>query len=210
MAITARANTTSTPNTRWWWKKSSNNRAKKAPPSIKSSVPSSVNGADENASMFSLYSYGESFFAPSSVHNISSSIRGQHTKSEYSGMSDVESTASIISKPWISKNIIALDSDQALKHDEVADDSDDEEDGEDGEDGEDVDSFVSGSLSYSLPLANNASSSVEILGYSKISMENLSFTPPTSSAAPRRGSLVDYIVNKPLHGKLKVKKKKGL
>ncbi|KAL7333840.1 hypothetical protein PS15p_202696 [Mucor circinelloides] len=197
MATTVRANTTSTSNTRWWWKKSSSNRSKKAPPSIKSSVPSSVNGADENASMLSLYSYGESLFAPSSVHNISSSIRGQHTKSEYSGVSDVESTASIISKPWISKNIIALDSDQALKKDEVADDSDDEEDGED------VDSFVSGSLSYSLPLANNASSSVEILGYSKISMENLSFTPPISSSAPRRGSLVDYIVNKPLHGKLK-------
>ncbi|KAG1083072.1 hypothetical protein G6F42_022344 [Rhizopus arrhizus] len=139
MATTARANTTSTSNTRWWWKKSSSKRSKKAPPSIKSSVPSSVNGADENASMFSLYSYGESLFAPSSVHNISSSIRGQHTKSEYSGVSDVESTASIISKPWISKNIIALDSDQALKHDEVADASDDEEDGEDGED---VDSFA--------------------------------------------------------------------
>lgn len=193
MAAAASANATSTSNSRWWWKKSSSTKSKKAPPSVKSSVPSSVYGADENASMFSLYSNGESLFAPSSVHNISSSIRAQHTKSEYSGISDVESTASIISKPWISKNMIALESDQPLKQDEEASDS-----------GDDDDSFVSKSVSY--PLTNNASSSAEILDYSKISMEDLSSTPPISSFIPRRrSSLVEYIVNKPLHGKLKVR-----
>ncbi|GAN10396.1 hypothetical protein MAM1_0351c09937 [Mucor ambiguus] len=191
MAATASANATSTSNSRWWWKKSSNTSSKKAIPSTKSSVPSSVNGADENASMFSLYSYGESLFAPSSVHNISSSIRAQHTKSEYSGISDVESTASIISKPWISRNMITPGSDQFLRQGEEASES-----------GDDVDSFVSRSVSY--PLTNNASSSAEILDYSKISLEDPSSTPPISSSTPRRrSSLVEYIVNKPLHGKLK-------
>ncbi|KAL0139051.1 hypothetical protein V8B55DRAFT_1520332 [Mucor lusitanicus] len=182
MAAAASANATSTSNSRWWWKKSSSTKSKKAPPSVKSSVPSSVYGADENASMFSLYSNGESLFAPSSVHNISSSIRAQHTKSEYSGISD--QTMDI-------QNMIALGSDQPLKQDEEASDS-----------GDDDDSFVSKSVSY--PLTNNASSSAEILDYSKISMEDLSSTPPISSFIPRRrSSLVEYIVNKPLHGKLK-------
>ncbi|KAK4516225.1 uncharacterized protein ATC70_011194 [Mucor velutinosus] len=191
MAATASANATSTSNSRWWWKKSSNTKSKEVQSSIKSSVPSSLNGADEDASMFSLYSYGESLFAPSPVRNISSSIRAQHTKSEYSGISDVESTASIISKPWISRNIIAQESDQPLKQDEEANNSE-----------SDVDSFVSRSVSY--PLTNNASSSAEILDYSKISMENLSSTAPMPSSTPRRrSSLVEYIVNKPLHGKLK-------
>ncbi|KAL9545509.1 hypothetical protein MBANPS3_007118 [Mucor bainieri] len=191
MAATANTNATPTSSSRWWWKKTANARSKKAPPSIKSSVPSSVNGADEGASMFSLYSYGESLFTPSSVHNMSSSIRAQHTKSEYSGISDVESTASIISKPWVSRNMIAPESDQPLKQDEEASDS-----------GDDMDSFVSRSVSY--PLTNNASSSAEILDCSKISMEDLSSSPPISSSTPRRrSSLVEYIVNKPLHGKLK-------
>lgn len=197
MATTTRKNTTST--TRWWWKKSLNSRTKDAPPSIKSSVPSSVNGADENASIFSLYSYGESLFTPSSVYNISSSIRAQHTKSEYSNMSDVESNASILSKPWISRNMITPDSGQPLKQDE-ADDTDEEDE-------EDIDSFVAESFSYSLPQVNKTSSS-DILDFSKMSMEeeekDVSFSAPPTSPPRRRGSLVDYIVNKPLHGKLKV------
>lgn len=195
MATTSRTNTSST--IRWWWKKSSNSRSKKTPPSIKSSVPSSINGADEDASMFSLYSYGESMFTPSSVHNISSSIRAQHTKSEYSNMSDVESNASILSKPWISRNMITPGSDQPLKQDE-ADDTDEE----------DIDSFISDSLSYSLSQVNKTSLS-DILDFSKMSMEeeeekDVSFSAPPTSPPRRRGSLVDYIVNKPLHGRLKV------
>lgn len=191
MAATANANATSTSHSRWWWKKPSNTRSKKIPPSTKSSVPSTVNGADEGASMFSLYSYGESLFAPSSVHNISSSIRAQHTNSEYSGISDVESTASIISKPWISRNIIAPESGYPLKQDEEAS-------------RDDVDSFVSRSVSF--PPSNSSFSSAEILDYSKISMEDSSSTPPISSSTPRRrSSLVEYIVNKPFQGKLKVR-----
>lgn len=197
MATTTKKNTTST--TRWWWKKSSNSRTKKTPPSIKSSIPSSVNGADENASIFSLYSYGESMFTPSSVYNISSSIRAQHTKSEYSNMSDVESNASILSKPWISRNIITPDSDQPLKQDEV-DDTDEEDE-------EDIDSFISESFSSSLSQVNKTFSS-DALDIPRISMEeeekNTSFSVPPTSPPRRRGSLVDYIVNKPLHGKLKV------
>ncbi|KAI8639297.1 hypothetical protein BD408DRAFT_421711 [Parasitella parasitica] len=184
MADTARPNTTST--TRWWWKKSSNRGPKKTVPSIKSSVPSSINGADENASMFSLYSYGESLFAPSSVHNAPSSICAQHTKSEYSGLSDVDSTASILSKPWISRNMITSESDQPLKQDIAEDDSD-----------EDIDSFNSESFSPE----NNTPSS-EIIDFSKMPVEEVN-DYATSSPPIRRGSLVDYIVKKPLHGKIK-------
>ncbi|RCH87689.1 hypothetical protein CU098_009037 [Rhizopus stolonifer] len=77
---------------KWWWKK--------APPSdpVIPSVACSLKGTDEDSSLYSL----------------PASTRAQHTKSEYSGQfsSDVESTASIISKPWISKNIISPDQEQ--------------------------------------------------------------------------------------------------
>ncbi|CEP07745.1 hypothetical protein [Parasitella parasitica] len=186
--MTATAGPNATTSTRWWWKKSSGRGgSKKTAPSIKSSVPSSINGADENASMFSLYSYGESLLATSSVHNIPSSIYAQHTKSEYSGISDVDSTASILSKPWISRNVINSENDQPLKQDITKNVFDEE----------DIDSLKSESFSKE----NNTSSS-QIIDFSKISMQEEN-DHPTSSSPIRRGSLVDYIVKKPLHGKIR-------
>ncbi|KAG2210243.1 hypothetical protein INT47_003228 [Mucor saturninus] len=161
---------TTTNTTKWWWNK------KPSPKQISTdqkSVASSINGADEDASMFSLYSYSESLHTPSTI-NASSSIRAQHTKSEYSGnFSDIESNASILSKPWISRNMI----DNKSNKDSVPDDDDD--DNSVGSDEQ---------YSYSLPVSNTYSA------------EDLPDINPK-----RRGSLVEYIVNKPLHGKLKVK-----
>jgi hypothetical protein len=179
---------TATPSTtRWWWKKSSSTAtSKKIEPSIKSSVVSSVNGADEDASILSLYSYGESLYSPSSVRNVS--IRAQHTKSEYSGQfSDVESNASILSKPWVSRNVISPESDNASKHDE-----EEEEEGK---------SFISESCST--PQVNPATSSTDILDSSFVSSTSKSVSSP-QPRTKRRGSFVDYITKKPLHGKLKV------
>lgn len=179
---------TATPSsTRWWWKKSSSSsHTKNKEPSIRSSVVSSVNGADEDASMFSLYSYGESFYSPSSVRNVS--IRAQHTKSEYSGQfSDVESNASILSKPWISRNIIAPGSDNASEHGQKEE--------------EEYHSFVSEPCS--ILQVNPITSSTDMLDSSFASSTSKSVSSPPPRAK-RRGSFVDYITNKPLHGKLKV------
>jgi hypothetical protein len=178
--------TPSTTTTRWWWKKSSNNPKKKEP-SIKGSVISSVNGADEDASMFSLYSYGESLYSPSSVRNVS--IRAQHTKSEYSGQfSDVESNASILSKPWISRNVISPESDSASKQEQEQEQEEDQS---------------SVSESDSIPQIDPITCSTDILESSFVSSTSKSVSSP-QPRTKRRGSFVDYITKKPLHGKLKV------
>lgn len=163
--------TTTNTTTKWWWNKKSSPKHKS---SKQKSVASSINGADEDASMFSLYSCNESLHTPSTI-DASSSIRAQHTKSEYSGkFSDIESNASILSKPWISRNIML---DNKSTKDSFPDDDDN--------------SMASDEqYSYSLPVSNTHSS------------EDL----PTNINPKRRGSLVEYIVNKPLHGKLKVNK----
>lgn len=160
---------TTTNTTKWWWNKKSSTKQKSIE---QKSIASSINGADEDASMFSLYSYSDSLHTPSTV-NVSSSIRAQHTKSEYSGnFSDIESNASILSKPWISKNMI----DNKSNKDSVTNDDDDNSVGSDEQ------------YSYSLPVSN------------AYSAEDL-----TDISSKRRESLVEYIANKPLHGKLKVK-----
>ncbi|GAA5805189.1 hypothetical protein HPULCUR_010703 [Helicostylum pulchrum] len=130
------------------------------------SVASSINGADEDASMFSLYSCGESLNCPSTVH-VSSSIRAQHTKSEYSGnFSDVESNASILSKPWISRNVTENRSFRDSIYEQEVQDND---------------SIIS--YSHSMPASTSLHDNME--------------------DSKRRASIVDYIVKKPLHGKLK-------
>lgn len=156
--------------TKWWWNKKSSTKQKSTK---QKSVASSINGADEDASMFSLYSYSESLHTPSTVH-ASSSIRAQHTKSEYSGnFSDIESNASILSKPWVSRNMMI---DNKSTKDSIPDENN---------------SIASNEqYSYSLPVNNTFSNDSEELN---------NINPK------RRGSLVEYIVNKPLHGKLKVK-----
>lgn len=109
-------------NTRWWWKKRTPTPITKKSlrqTSTRNSVHSTVNGADEDASIFTLYSYAESLVAPPSIHNrASSSLYVQHTKSEYSAnYSDVESNASIMSKPWTSQEII-ITTDNKLNEEE--------------------------------------------------------------------------------------------
>lgn len=113
MKTTHSSNTSS----RWWWKKRTSFITKKPTPVTDSSIHST--GANEDASIFTLYSYTESLIAPPSLHNrASSSLYVQHTKSEYSGtLSDVESNASIWSKPWTSQEII-LSSDINIPEDE--------------------------------------------------------------------------------------------
>ncbi|KAI9361306.1 hypothetical protein BD770DRAFT_425687 [Pilaira anomala] len=153
--------------TKWWWNKKSNSKQQKS--SKQKSVASSLNGADEDASMFSLYSCGESLNCPSTVQ-ASSSIRAQHTKSEYSGnFSDVESNASILSKPWISRNMMA---ENKSIRDSIYEPKDE------------VDTCSIVSYAHSLPVST-------------------SLHEDTIEDSKRRGSIVDYIVNKPLHGKLK-------
>jgi hypothetical protein len=124
---------TLTTSSKWWWNKKSTstntdtNTKKKF--SKEKSVASSINGADEGASMFSLYSYDQQslYYCPSTIH-VSSSIRAQHTKSEYSGnFSDVESNASILSKPWISRNILVQE-EQEQQHEQPEEIDDDEDD----------------------------------------------------------------------------------
>lgn len=163
-----------TSTTKWWWNKKSNPKQQQQQPKSSNkqkSVASSLNGADEDASMFSLYSCGgESLNCPSTVHG-ASSIRAQHTKSEYSGnFSDVESNASILSKPWISRNMMA---ENKSIRDSIYEPKDEE----------DTCSIVS--YAHSLPVST-------------------SLHDDTIEDSKRRGSIVDYIVNKPLHGKLKV------
>lgn len=172
-------------STKWWWSK----KSKKAPK--EKSIASSINGADEGASMFSLYSNDQSLYCPS-TYQVSSSIRGHHTKSEYSGnYSDVESNASILSKPWISRNMIEnrsiRDSLQNMEV-EIVDGSDKNNNDDDGSSVLSTDD----KYAYSIPMRSS-------------STDNLDNSIPPSMRPKRRASLVDYIVNKPLHGKLRVR-----
>ena len=154
-----------TTSTKWWWNKKSTKKIQ--------SIASSINEADEGASMFSLYSYDPSMYC-SSYHQISSSIKAHHTKSEYSvNFSDVDTNASIKSRPWISRNVIENKS----LHESIQDETLEEEEDDDHS------SLGSEQEHTSLPATR---------------------TP--AMAPKRRASLVDYLVSKPLHGKIKVKK----
>ncbi|KAI8968176.1 hypothetical protein BDF20DRAFT_839299 [Mycotypha africana] len=71
----------------------------------------------------SIYSYGDSVFAPSSIYNVTPSMRVLRGKSEVSSKtdegrewngsntnnnySDIESTTSILNKPWISSQVLS-------------------------------------------------------------------------------------------------------
>lgn len=180
--------TTTISTTKWWWSK----KTKKAPK--EKSIASSINGADEDASMFSLYSNDQSLYCPSSTYQVSSSIRGHHTKSEYSGnYSDVESNASILSKPWISRNIIENRSIRdSIQNMELGFNDNDNDD--DNNSRNDVSSVLSveDKYAYSIPMRSS-------------STDNLDNSIPPLMRPKRRASLVDYIVNKPLHGKLRVR-----
>jgi hypothetical protein len=176
---------TTTSATKWWWNKK---------PKPTKSVASSINGADEDASIFSLYSYNNNdYYCPTTTKTVSSSLHAQHTKSEYSV--DIESNASILSKPWISKNMTETEAEadqqqqQQQQQQHTMSDEDDEEEDDDAYSAPPLDStdFLDDS-----PIIQSSNSSCII-------------KESPSKPPKRRASLVDYIVNKPLHGKIKVK-----
>ncbi|KAI8358408.1 hypothetical protein BD560DRAFT_426326 [Blakeslea trispora] len=184
-------NNTALNTTRWWWRKSPNSNKSGHIPEKTTPNPS-INGADENASLFSLYSYGDSLAAPS--YPLSSSIKAHRAKSEYSAnhSTDVESTASIRSKPWISKNIASLEDDQSSNYDQNERDST---------------AFIHDSVSSSSSSIPNIvcidSSSANIIDGASARQGHHKETSP-SLQETKKGTFVGYIVNKPLHGKLKV------
>ncbi|KAI8887386.1 hypothetical protein K501DRAFT_44832 [Backusella circina FSU 941] len=164
-------------STKWWWKKQPKTSSTKSTAVLPTSSAKSItsNGADENASMLSLYSCTErggrdadSVFAHSYV---ASSTRAQHTRSEYSGnFSDIESNTSILSKPWISRNLAS-----------------------------NIPSSPESSDDTSSIASHQRSSLVDDTTTNDILL--LQEQPHNQK---RRGSLVDYFtVNKPLQGKLK-------
>ncbi|OBZ82898.1 hypothetical protein A0J61_09054 [Choanephora cucurbitarum] len=134
-----------TNTTRWWWKKSSN--SSKSDP-----IPTTLNEPDEEGSVCS---YGDSL----TPYPVSSSMRAQRTRSEYSAnfSTDVESTASIRSKPWVSKHV---------DHESLED-----------------------------------SQSIRSRPDSIASDNNVVVTQPLET---KKGTLVDYIVNKPLQLKVRL------
>lgn len=165
-------------SSKWWWKKQPKTSSTKSTTVLPASSGKSItsNGADENASILSLYPATErgrdadSIFAHSYV---ASSTRAQHTRSEYSGnISDIESNTSILSKPWISRNLAT----------NIASPP---------ESSDDTSSIVSNQHSSSL--MDDTTTNDDLL--------------QEQHNQKRRGSLVDYFtVNKPLQGKLKVRK----
>ncbi|KAI9478902.1 MAG: hypothetical protein EXX96DRAFT_619810 [Benjaminiella poitrasii] len=233
-------NKTST-TSKWWWRRPSttNNRNQATTPTIGTNTTPTIDtntttpttptintnttttpistsnhgSADEGASMFTLYSYGDSIIAPPSVSNLSNSILVRHTaKSEYS---EVASNASILSKPWVSKSVLPQENDPLLiKYDNEFEMPVDSEDDDDDEDQNDP-TIITNTATYSTPQSNN---SRNLAITTTVTDDNILATdhtlplpsltspspPPPETTSRRRGSLVDYLINKkPLHGKLK-------
>lgn len=203
-------NTTTATSTKWWWNKkpkSTTSTTKSSKHQKQKSVASSLNGADEGASMFSLYSYADttsdSVYCPSVM--VSSSMYAQHTTSEYSGnFSDIESTASIRSKPWISRNMFENKSIKSMLSSQQQEEQPKQEEeivfSKEEQDEEEEYSVLKPSSTDESPIMTSSSSIV---------VDSSTAQPQEDAIVPtpkRRASLVDYIVHKPsFHGKLKVK-----
>ncbi|KAI7901845.1 uncharacterized protein BX663DRAFT_561900 [Cokeromyces recurvatus] len=177
---------------KWWWRKSSSTTTREENPSslindnhdLSSMIVN--HGADENASIFTLYSYNESILSPSSILVHHGTTRSEH--------SEVASNASILSKPWVSKGLIMQQENESLLNTNepktITIETEEEEDNNDDE-------------APDIIIYSKDSSSDGILN-SSLQPSPITATDLPQTTNKRRPSLVDYLMNKkPLHGKLK-------